>query len=262
MHVTCLSVPDARVRLVHVERGRPHHAARDHRHRCAADGASDADRSRRCFVSLQSSRYRSSRQSVRSGAPAVPQISRESNRHLGTAPVSRRQLGRHEQWTAGQRAPSVASTVFVLRDRFIEGRTTSTYPPQEKNPKGEVHEDIAFISLRPEQQDVQNAAVPRRRLRYRICGDSRPAHPRSSSAAKASRIYRAVGARAKRGASLATTSFVELFELAEPGKDFTVVLGDAPDATALILARSRASECAMAPECDRCREFQRLLHGN
>jgi hypothetical protein len=35
---------------------------------------------------------------------------------------------------------------LVLRDRFIEGRTTSTYPPQEKNPKGEVHEDIAYFS--------------------------------------------------------------------------------------------------------------------
>jgi hypothetical protein len=35
---------------------------------------------------------------------------------------------------------------LVLRDRFIEGRTTSTYPPQEKNPNGEVHEDIAYFS--------------------------------------------------------------------------------------------------------------------
>jgi hypothetical protein len=35
---------------------------------------------------------------------------------------------------------------FVLRDQFIEVRNTSTYPPQEKNPKGEVHEDIGYIS--------------------------------------------------------------------------------------------------------------------
>jgi hypothetical protein len=35
---------------------------------------------------------------------------------------------------------------LVLRDRFIEVRNTSTYPPQEKNPKGEVHEDIGYIS--------------------------------------------------------------------------------------------------------------------
>src|SRR5688572_22125243 len=35
---------------------------------------------------------------------------------------------------------------LVLRDRFIEGRTTATYPPQEKNPKGEIHEDLAYVS--------------------------------------------------------------------------------------------------------------------
>jgi hypothetical protein len=34
----------------------------------------------------------------------------------------------------------------ILRERFIECRTTVTYPPQEKNPKGEVHEDRAFYS--------------------------------------------------------------------------------------------------------------------
>ncbi len=34
----------------------------------------------------------------------------------------------------------------VLRDRFIECRTTVTYPPQEKNPKGEVHQDLALFS--------------------------------------------------------------------------------------------------------------------
>jgi len=35
---------------------------------------------------------------------------------------------------------------FVLRDQFIEERSTSTYLPQEKNPKGEVHEHVSYIS--------------------------------------------------------------------------------------------------------------------
>ncbi|HEY8535931.1 MAG TPA: hypothetical protein VIL25_05760 [Vicinamibacterales bacterium] len=35
---------------------------------------------------------------------------------------------------------------FVLRERFIEERSTTTYPPQEANPKGEVHEHISYIS--------------------------------------------------------------------------------------------------------------------
>jgi hypothetical protein len=35
---------------------------------------------------------------------------------------------------------------FVLKDRFIHIVNRSTYPPQEKNPKGEKHEDIGFFS--------------------------------------------------------------------------------------------------------------------
>jgi hypothetical protein len=35
----------------------------------------------------------------------------------------------------------------VLGSRFIQVRNRSTYPPQEKNPKGEVHEDIGFLSF-------------------------------------------------------------------------------------------------------------------
>jgi hypothetical protein len=36
---------------------------------------------------------------------------------------------------------------LTLGDRFIEVLNTSTYPPQEKNPKGEVHEDRGYISV-------------------------------------------------------------------------------------------------------------------
>jgi len=35
----------------------------------------------------------------------------------------------------------------VLRSRFIRGRNRSTYPPQEKNPKGEIHEDEGLFSF-------------------------------------------------------------------------------------------------------------------
>jgi hypothetical protein len=35
---------------------------------------------------------------------------------------------------------------FVLKDKFIEERNVSTYPPQPKNPKGEVHEHRSLIS--------------------------------------------------------------------------------------------------------------------
>lgn len=35
--------------------------------------------------------------------------------------------------------------VFVLRDRFVRVANKAVYPPQEKNPKGETHEDLGFI---------------------------------------------------------------------------------------------------------------------
>jgi hypothetical protein len=38
------------------------------------------------------------------------------------------------------------SCAKALHDRFIECRTMTTYPPQEKNKKGEVHVDRAFYS--------------------------------------------------------------------------------------------------------------------
>jgi hypothetical protein len=35
---------------------------------------------------------------------------------------------------------------FILSDRFLHEQNVSTYPPQAKNPKGEVHEHWSFIS--------------------------------------------------------------------------------------------------------------------
>ncbi len=35
---------------------------------------------------------------------------------------------------------------FILGDNFLEMRTRSVFAPQEKNPDGEIHEDLAIIS--------------------------------------------------------------------------------------------------------------------
>jgi hypothetical protein len=110
---------------------------------------------------------------------------------------------------------------LVLRDRFIEGRTTSTYPPQEKNPKGEVHEDIAYISydrsskaFRMRQFHVEGfvtsyAATPNGAREIVFTSESLENIP---SGWRARETWRITG----------DDDFVELFELAEPGKDFTV----------------------------------------
>ncbi len=57
-------------------------------------------------------------------------------------------LGTWEGTSTGQPGAGTVRREYrlVLRDQFIEVRNTSTYPAQEKNPKGEVHEDVGYIS--------------------------------------------------------------------------------------------------------------------
>ena len=35
---------------------------------------------------------------------------------------------------------------FILKQRFLEEKNTTTYPPQEKNKKGEVHDHLSYMS--------------------------------------------------------------------------------------------------------------------
>lgn len=55
------------------------------------------------------------------------------------------------EWTGtGEGEPGkgnyTRSYKFVLGEKFIEVKNKAEYPKQEKNPKGEVHEDIGYIS--------------------------------------------------------------------------------------------------------------------
>src|SRR5215469_3458470 len=43
------------------------------------------------------------------------------------------------------RGTSERTYEFVLNDRFLQVKNTSTYPPQEKNKNGEVHHDMGMI---------------------------------------------------------------------------------------------------------------------
>lgn len=42
---------------------------------------------------------------------------------------------------------------FILNNNFVEVKNKSTYPPTDKNPKGEVHEDIGYIIYDKGQQN-------------------------------------------------------------------------------------------------------------
>jgi hypothetical protein len=58
----------------------------------------------------------------------------------------------------GQPGSGTASRTyeFVLGNKFLSVRNKSSYPPQDKNPKGEVHEDLGICQLRfwPEEVDI------------------------------------------------------------------------------------------------------------
>jgi hypothetical protein len=41
---------------------------------------------------------------------------------------------------------------FLLDDQFLQLKNRTIYPPQEKNPKGEIHEDIAYYSYDKNQK--------------------------------------------------------------------------------------------------------------
>lgn len=58
-------------------------------------------------------------------------------------------LGHWRGIASGQAGEGTAarSYEFVLGGRYIHERNVSTYPPQEKNPKGEVHEHWSMLSV-------------------------------------------------------------------------------------------------------------------
>ena len=58
-------------------------------------------------------------------------------------------VGRWEGTTEGQPGTGTVQREYtrVLNSRFIRVRNRSEYPPQAKNPKGEIHEDEGFISF-------------------------------------------------------------------------------------------------------------------
>ena len=108
----------------------------------------------------------------------------------------------------------------MLGSRFIQVRNRSKCPPQEKNPKGETHEDIGFISFDAGRRRVvfrqfhvegfvnqyllEASATPDRLLWLSEAIENIPA-----------------GFRARETYVFAGPDhFEEIFEIAEPGHDF------------------------------------------
>ena len=110
---------------------------------------------------------------------------------------------------------------FILNKKFIEVRNKSTYPSSTDNPTGEVHEDIGYISY---DRDRKKFVL----RQFHIEGFVNQFKLESISPGGKSIIFVSesienipTGYRAKESYQLTgENEFREVFELAEPGKEF------------------------------------------
>lgn len=110
---------------------------------------------------------------------------------------------------------------LVLGDRFIEVRNRSTYPPREKGQQGEVHEDVGYFSV----DRARGLLVLRQ---FHVEGFVNTYTSSASSATPGPIVFTteaieniAPGWRARETYRFeGPDELVEVFELAEPGKEF------------------------------------------
>lgn len=125
----------------------------------------------------------------------------------------------------GEGKPGVSKTSreyrLVLSDKFVEIRNRSQYEPQPKNPKGENHEDWGMISYdRGRKQFVlRQFHVERFVVQYVMTSMSDDGKTFTFTSEQIENIP--AGWRARETYKLISADeFIEIFELAEPGKDF------------------------------------------
>jgi hypothetical protein len=109
---------------------------------------------------------------------------------------------------------------FILNDRFLQETNTSTYPPQDKNPKGEVHHHMSMISY-----DSGRKLFVFRQFHTEGFVNTYVQQPGSNGKVIVF-VSEAIenippGFRARETYTvLNDNEFTERFEIAEPGKDF------------------------------------------
>ena len=129
-------------------------------------------------------------------------------------------------WTGTGKGQAGTSQVerdyrFVLQGQYLEARNRSTYPPQEKNLKGEVHEDLGFFSydqtrkLHVLRQFHVEGFVTQYRLE-RVTDNQKTIVFVSESIENIGPGWRA----RETYKILNEDQFIEVFELAAPGKEF------------------------------------------
>ena len=115
------------------------------------------------------------------------------------------------------------SYTFIMNKRYIQVKNKSTYLPQEKNPKGEVHEDIGYISY-----DRMRKKFVLRQFHIEGFVNQYVQDSISTDGKNIVFLSKAIenipaGWRAKETYRIANENeFTETFEFAAPGKEFEV----------------------------------------
>ena len=112
---------------------------------------------------------------------------------------------------------------FVLNDKYLNVQSRSVYDPQQKNPKGEVHEDWGMISFDKSRKQF----VFRQ---FHVEGFVNQYVSTSISDEGKTIVFTSEGIeniptgwRARETYGIVNANeFTEVFELAEPGKDFQI----------------------------------------
>jgi hypothetical protein len=133
-------------------------------------------------------------------------------------------VGRWQGTSEGQPGTGTVTREYraVLRDRFIEETNRSVYPAQEKNPKGEIHEHRSFFSF-----DNARKTVVFRQFHGEGFVNQYVLEPTTKPGVLVF-VTEAIenipkGYRARETYTfISEDEFEEIFEIAEPGKDFAL----------------------------------------
>jgi hypothetical protein len=131
-------------------------------------------------------------------------------------------IGRWEGTSEGKPGSGTVRREYsrALGGRFIQGHNASTYPPQERNPKGEKHEDVGYFSF-----DSARKRLVLRQFHVEGFVNQYVADPSAKPLVFMTEAIENIpaGWRARETyAVIGPDAFEEVFELAEPGKDFEV----------------------------------------
>lgn len=112
---------------------------------------------------------------------------------------------------------------FILNKKFIEIRNKTTYLPQEKNPKGELHEDVGYISYDKGRKKFVLRQFHIEGFVNQFTLDSISVDGKTLVFVSEAIENIPMGWRAKETYNIANENeFTETFELAPPGKPFEV----------------------------------------